>query len=143
MTRAFGGKDGDDRNEEQVYGVPHNLDLSRFVGATLLQVCLGEFQVQFHFQAAGNVGSEGMLHIGVERHWELRDESGRLVDRTGPNSEREAYRLHRLLGRAVTGTEVNAPRSFALRFVSGEELRVFDDSDQYESFSIQPGDIFA
>jgi len=42
----------------------------------------------------------------------------------------------------VAGTEVDAPRSFALRFAGGEELRVFDDSDQFESFSIQPGDIF-
>ena len=125
-----------------MYGVPRDLDLSRFVGPKLIQVCLGEFQVQFHFQAAGSVGSDGMLHIGVERHWELRDESGRIVDRAEPNSEREAYRLHRLLGRAVVRTAVDAPRSFALRFASGEELRVFDDSDQYESFSIQPGDIF-
>ncbi len=125
-----------------MYGVPRDLDLSRFVGATLIQVCLGEFQVQFHFQAAGSVSSHGMLHLGVERHWELRDESGRIVDRAEPTSDREAYRLHRLLGRAVTGTTVDAPRSFALHFVTGEELRVFDDSDQYESFSIQPGDIF-
>ena len=27
----------------------------RIVGATLIQICLGEFQVQFHFQAAGVV----------------------------------------------------------------------------------------
>jgi hypothetical protein len=31
-----------------MYGVPQDLDLSRFIGATLIQVCLGEFQVQFH-----------------------------------------------------------------------------------------------
>ena len=125
-----------------MYGVPRDLDLSRFVGATLIQICLGEFQVQFHFQAASSAGSDGMLHIGVERHWELRDRSGRIVDSAKPNSERDAYRLHRLLGHAVAGTAVDAPRSFALRFAGGEELRVFDDSDQYESFSIQPGDIF-
>ena len=125
-----------------MYGVPRDLDLSRFIGATLIQVCLGEFQVQFHFHAAGGVGSHRMLHIDVERRWELRDESDRIVDRAEPNSDRHASRLHRLLGRAVTETVVDAPCSFALRFASGEELRVFDDSDQYESFSIQPGDIF-
>jgi hypothetical protein len=125
-----------------VYGVPHDLDLRRFVGATLIQIALGEFQVQFHFQAADGAGSEGMLYIGVEGGWELRDGSGELVDHSGPNSEREAYRLHRLLGRAVVGTELDAPRSFALRFADAEELRVFGGSDQYESFSIQPGNIF-
>ena len=98
--------------------------------------------MQFHFQAAGGVGSEGMLYIGVERRWELRDRSDRILDSAGPNSDREAYRLHRLLGHAVEGTELDAPRSFALRFAGGEVLRIFDDSDRYESFSIQPGNIF-
>ncbi len=125
-----------------MYGVPHDLDLSRFVGATLIQIGLGEFQVEFHFQAADSAGSEGMLYIGVEGHWELRDRFGSIVDSAEPNSGRESYHLHRLLGRAVAGTAVDAPRSFALRFASGEELRIFDSSDQYESFSIQPGDIF-
>jgi hypothetical protein len=68
-----------------VYGVPQDLDLNRFVGATLIQVCLGEFQVQFHFQAAGGAGSEGTLYIGVERRWELRDSSGRILDSAEPN----------------------------------------------------------
>ncbi|MBI2090067.1 MAG: hypothetical protein HYT78_15240 [Deltaproteobacteria bacterium] len=123
-------------------GVPHDLDLSRFVGATLIQLCLGEFQVQFHFQAAGSAGSEGMLYIGVERGWELRDGSGALVDHSQSNAERDVYRVHRLLGLTVAGTALDAPRSFALRFRNGHELRIFDDSDRYESFSIQPGDIF-
>jgi hypothetical protein len=125
-----------------VYGVPRNLDLSRFIGATLIQVCLGEFQVQFHFQPARRVGADGLLHIGVERQWEMRDEAGMIVDQAMQNSDRDAFRLHRLLGGVVTETEVDAPLSFMLRFASGEELRIFDDSDEYESFSIQPGDIF-
>jgi hypothetical protein len=40
------------------------------------------------------------------------------------------------------GTHLDAARSFALRFPDGHELRIFDDPDRYESFSIQPGDIF-
>ena len=40
------------------------------------------------------------------------------------------------------GTEIDQPRSFALKFEGGDVLRVFDNSEQYESFSIQPGDIF-
>lgn len=124
-----------------MYGVPQDLDLSRFLGATLIQVCLGEFQVQFHFQVIGSMASQGGLELAVEGRWELRDGSGSIVDRAMPNGDRDTFRLHRLLGRAVTRTDVEAPHSFALRFASAEELRVFDDSDQYESFSIQPGDI--
>jgi hypothetical protein len=67
---------------------------------------------------------------------------GEIGDRSVPNDDRDAYRLHRLLGSQVIGTQVGAPRSFALCFANGDELGVFDDSDQYESFSIQPGDVF-
>jgi hypothetical protein len=126
-----------------MYGVPRDLDLSRFLGAELIQVCLGVHQVQFRFQAAGTTGGkEGFRGISAEGRWEFRDAAGRIVDSAGPNEEREAYRVHRLLGHIVEGAELDAPRSFALRFAGGDELRIFDDSDRYESFSIQPGDIF-
>jgi hypothetical protein len=72
----------------------------------------------------------------------MRDGHRGIIDRSEPNAEREAYRVHRLLGQAVVGTDLDAPRSFALRFAGGGELRIFDNSDRYESFSIQPGDIF-
>jgi hypothetical protein len=75
-----------------VYGVPADLDLSRFIGATLEQVALGRFQIQFHFHPDAE--------IGVEGRWALRGRSGRLID------------------------------------------EIFDSSSGFESFSIQPGDIF-
>jgi hypothetical protein len=56
-------------------------------------------------------------------------------------AERPPCRTNRLLGQRVVDTEVSAPRWFALRFNGGEVLRVFDDSEQFESFSIQPGSI--
>jgi hypothetical protein len=59
-----------------------------------------------------------------------------------PNNERSTYKVHRLLGKRVTGHDLNAPESFKLHFENGLALTVFDDSDRYESFSIQPGDIF-
>jgi hypothetical protein len=118
-----------------MYGVPPNLDLSGFKGATLIQICIGEHQVQFHFHPQGS--------IFVESKWELRDSSGMLVDEArDTNAERDAYRLHVLLSTIVESYAVDAPRSFSLRFESGYVLTIFDDSRQYESFSIQPGDIF-
>jgi hypothetical protein len=78
----------------------------------------------------------------VEGHWELADESGHIIDRAEPNSDRDAYRIHRLLGKKVASTRVDPPRSFTLHFNSGLRLQVFDDSEEFESFSIQPGDIY-
>src|SRR6266566_2893475 len=54
------------------YGVPADLSLKRFVGATLIQIALGEFQIQFRFQPDSE--------IAVEGRWELRDHAGQLVD---------------------------------------------------------------
>jgi hypothetical protein len=67
---------------------------------------------------------------------------GAWIDGTVAGAERPPCRSDMLLGQRVIGTEVSAPKWFALRFDGGEVLRVFDDSQQFESFSIQPGNIF-
>ncbi len=113
-------------------GVPADLDLTFFHGAEVIQVCLGQYQLQIHFQPAGAIFIEG--------GWELLDAAGERIDRSYDAPERPPYQLHRLLGRRVVGSEVAAPISFALRFDGGDLLRVFDDSEQFESFHIQPGD---
>jgi hypothetical protein len=119
----------------RVYGVPADLDLAFLHGAELIQVCLGQHQIQFHFHPAGS--------ISVERGWELLDAAGVRIDGRQDGLDRPPYQLRRLLGRRVTGSEVSAPQWFALRFEGGEMLRVFDDSPQYESFQIEPGGIIA
>ena len=116
-----------------MYGVPADLSLERFVGATLIRIGLGQFQIQFQFHPDGE--------IAVEGRWELRDQAGRLVDQAEATGEREAYRVHKLLGGKVMSASVDAPTSIALRFDSGHRLEIFDSSQKYESFTIQPGDI--
>jgi hypothetical protein len=118
-----------------MYGVPKELNLKRFHGATLSQICIGEFQQQFHFL-------DPELIISVEGDWQIKDAAGAIIDRNMENDHRDAYRAHGLLGRILVAHEVNAPKSFTLRFDNGWLLVVFDNSPQYESFSIQPGDIF-
>src|SRR3989442_775803 len=85
-----------------MYGVPADLDLSRFKGAVLIQLCIGEFQVQFHFHPIGT--------ISVEGKWELRDAVGSLIDGMKPNAERDALYIHVLLGKSVNGFSLDAPR---------------------------------
>ena len=117
-----------------MYGVPTNLDLSGFAQRPLTQIAIGEFQVQLLFHPQGSISVEGA--------WELRDEHGALVDQSLPNEQRSEYRLHRLLRQQVIRWDIDPPSSFSLTFANGLILRVFDDSQQYESFAIQPGDIF-
>jgi len=115
-----------------MYGVPAKLDLSKFVGDQLVQLCLGQFIQFFHF--------ESQASISVEGSWELRDAHGKLIDRVERGTPSgEGLHTHLLLGKKVVGYRLDAPASISLSFESGHTLTIFDDSSQYESFSIQPG----
>ena len=116
-----------------MYGVPQGLDLTFLHDRELVQVCLGLYQVQFLFDPDGA--------LAVEGKWELRGADGSELDRGGPTPRTAPYQLHRLLGQRITGTDIKPPDWIALRFENGEELRIYDSSKQYESFTIQPGDI--
>src|SRR5262245_26525414 len=116
-----------------MYGVPDGLNLRFLHGSELIQVCLGLHQVQFIFHPEGA--------ISVEGEWELLGADGSLLDRSEPAPRMLAFQLHRLLGQRVSQTQVNPPTSVAVQFESGEVLRVFDSSKEYESFTIQPGDV--
>ena len=116
-----------------MYGVPANLDPSSFGGAELIQICVGQFQWQFHFHPRG--------YISIERNWELHDAGGKLIDRFERETPREDIHIHVLLGKKVAGFSVDAPHSFSLIFQSGHTLRICDDLGTYESFFIQPGNI--
>jgi hypothetical protein len=120
-----------------LHGVPATLDLSGFLGAQLQRIDLGKWIIHFHF----DMNPAGV--IGVEGEWELTSSEGTVLDRQQEPDERDAYRLHHLLLREVVGVSVNAPDSFTLTFDNGLALTIFDLSKEYESFSIQPGDIYA
>ena len=119
-----------------MYGVPADLDLSAFVGAIVERIDLGEFVLQFRFA----MDPPGV--IGVEGDWELRAGDGQLLDHQMEPAAREGYRVHTLLGQRVLSYAVHPPTSFVLTFERGHTLRVFDSSQEYESCSIQPGDIY-
>ncbi len=119
-----------------MHGVPEDLDLTPFHGAPLERIGLGTYIIDLGF------GSDVGAQISIEGYWEPRAPDGSVLDHQIEPQQREAYRLHVLLGRSVTATEVSAPDSFLLRFDSGHELHVFDRTRMYESFSIQPGDFY-
>ncbi|MBI3553817.1 MAG: hypothetical protein HY077_15085 [Elusimicrobia bacterium] len=115
-------------------GVPKDLNLSAFAKATLSQIALGEFEIQFHFSPTGS--------ISVEGRWEFLDPKGGLIDCATDNKHRTDFRIHRLLGKRVKSSRVSAPDFFELVFEDDDVLRVFDDNKEFESFSIQPGNVF-
>jgi len=117
-----------------MHGVPADLPIQRFVGDALFQACVGMDGVHFVFGRAGS--------ICVYGHWELRDAAGGLVDQSQEHVQRDCYRIHVILNADVTAYSFDPPHSFELTFSTGHRLTIYDDTPMYESFAIQPDDIY-
>jgi hypothetical protein len=116
-----------------MYGVPPDLPLDRFLGQECTLIGIGRFEISFKFPSTGD--------ICVYGKWEVCDGSGKVIDRAQEHAERTCYFVHRVIGSRVHRYAIDAPTSFTLYFENGYRLTVFDDSEQYESFSIQPDGI--
>src|SRR5438094_8524476 len=126
-----------------MHGVSADLDLRAFHGAFLTQVVIDPWDLQFVFLHSTDM--TWRANITIEGRWELRDMLGSLVEsgiRGVANSDHGPFRVNRLLDHVVTGTLLDPPKSIALTFDNGHILTLFDDSNEFESFSIQPGGIF-
>ena len=121
-----------------MYGVPAQLDLAPFVGATLDNIGLAKCQIQFIF--GGDLWTGKKCVVAVEGYWEMRNAQSVLIDKAIPPDERDAYRIHSLLSRTVTDAKVNPPESFTLVFDNGWTLTFVDDSPQYESCHVYVGE---
>jgi hypothetical protein len=121
-----------------MYGVPKDLPLQRFVGDSICQIAFGSNGIHFNFNKAGSIN----VDFGK---WQIHDSSGTIVDESLDDdalpSTRQQYRVHVILDSDVTKFQIDAPHSFSLVFSSGHRLTIYDDSPQYESFSIQPDGI--
>src|SRR2546426_12074948 len=128
-----------------MHGVPKNLPVKRFHGATLDRFKDLQNIVYWQFTSAARrwwPRRSRLLEIGVEGVWELRDRSGGLVA-TGSPMPSASFTMARLpIGQVVKSSTVRAPRSFVLIFQSGDQLEVFDSSDKHESFSIPQENVY-
>jgi hypothetical protein len=75
---------------------------------TLDQICIGQFQVQFHF--SGEPGATG--RISVEGGLKLHDSAGAELDCDLEHFDRQQYRLHVLPGRTLSSFSIDAPHFF-------------------------------
>jgi hypothetical protein len=119
-----------------MHGVPEHLDLTPFIGTTLDHVLICLYTLHFVFE--GNPWTEKKYVISVEGCWEVRDAQSVVIDKAA-SGERDAYRIHRLLGHNVAETKVNPPESFTLIFDNGWTLTLVDDS-YYDCCHIRVGD---
>jgi hypothetical protein len=111
-----------------MYGVPVDLPIERFLGDSPTQIRIGIDGIHFAFNQTGIIGVFGL--------WQLHDADGEMIDQTQEHRDRHYYRIHVLLNADVTDFSINPPHAFALKFSTGHQLTIYDDTPQYESCTI-------
>ena len=108
-----------------MYGVPADLPIQRFVGDSLAQLRIGMDGLHCVFSQTGIIYIFGA--------WQLHDANGDLIDQSQEHPDRQCYRIHHLLNADVTDYRIDPPRLFALKFSTGHQIIISDDTPQYES----------
>jgi len=111
-----------------MYGIPKDLDLEHIIGAECNLIGIGQDILNINFTPEGTIGIEGS--------WEYLDKNEQIIDKYSRDEEKESYKLHGLLGKKISSYNILSNKELLIIFENGEKIKIFDDSDQYESFSI-------
>lgn len=114
-----------------MYRIPIDLDLSFCVGASLNQIAVGKFDVQFIFDSGARIALQSEAEVieseEVVAHWS--EEGGW-----------SSIAFHSLLNSDVIRGLVPNETTIELHFSNGQLLRLYDNSNQFESMQIyRPG----
>ena len=116
-----------------MYGLNRDVDLSFLTGREVIQVAVGTYQVQFHFDEDVNISVEGEF-----KYFDGKDET---TWSAKPESAHVAARTVALLGAVIEGYKAcYESGTLELNFSHGHRLTIPDSSKEYESYSItRPG----
>jgi hypothetical protein len=114
-----------------VYGLHHDVDLSFLMRREVLQVCIGMFQVQIHF--------DQNVSISVEARLQYTDRAGKTFEWL-PNKPSQAATTVDLLGLVISDLRPEPNGTLTLIFSDIAKLIIFDDHKRHESYQIvKPG----
>ena len=115
-----------------MYGLKKEIDLSFLTRRELIQVAIGSFQVQFHFDED--------VAVSVEAEFRYFDGHDEWIWAQEPSSPQVAARTVALLGATITTLESNENGTLVLKFSNGHRLTIVDSFKEYESYDItRPG----
>ena len=114
-----------------MYGLPKDFDGSIFVGKTVVLVSFSVNTIHITF--------EGDVSITLQSSFEYRDSAQQTDDVCTQQVPVKESRLMQLAGRIVERVETNTDGTLTLHISGGHLLRCFDDSPNYESYSITHG----
>jgi hypothetical protein len=113
-----------------MYGIPDNTDWSFLVGKELIQVCIGLHDVSLRFHED--------VSIGIRSDFEHKPVAYSVA--STPGLTEKAVTLVSLLGSKIVKATTHGPKTLVLSFSNTEYLKIYDNSDSYESFEVSgPG----
>jgi len=114
-----------------MYGLPQDIDLSFLKGRQLESICFAAYQVNLHFD------NGAMISIfGTFRHFIIGENPGGKAAQfflSGSN-------LMRLLTQTVKKVQRQTDGTLELAFSNDDNLLIYDDTKQYESYHIKNGE---
>jgi hypothetical protein len=113
-----------------MYGIHDDVDWLVLVDQTLLQVCIGKYQVALRFDDA--------IVISIECDFELV--SLATTNRAPTDRYANAAALLSLVDTKITSVATEGGTTLVLRFSNDQVLKIHDSNEGYESFQIHgPG----
>lgn len=110
-----------------MYGLPENLDLSIFINAILLQVCIGANEVILKF--------DGNITITIESVIKIHDEkSNEITLENAPDTA--AHIVDFLSNKIIEAIKID-DGTLRLKFQNDMFIDIYDTFDDYESYQIQ------
>lgn len=110
-----------------MFGLPKDFDGSIFLSRTLEQICLNENTIYFHFDRG--------IFISVESAYSYFEADLVSDDQLTEVPKFDANVL-RLLGKSIRRATGSSDGTLSLVFETGQMLKIFDTSDQYESYKM-------
>jgi|694.fasta_scaffold60429_6 hypothetical protein len=135
-----------------MYRFSPNLDLSYLVGRELTFIGMDQWHLYLTLNAEvlspdrtetgiqDSVVMDSDVHIRIGGSWRLATASGAVVDESVQHGDRKSFQIHFLLGRKLQTYSVASATTLDLRFESGYCLSIVDDSDTYESLTVDYAD---
>jgi hypothetical protein len=109
-----------------MFGLRKNEDVSFFVEATLIQVCVGQNEVNLIFDNDAHITVESDFSVAMDSF------SSELFD----DCVKGGRALLQLLGCVVCTSEVSPSQGLVLSFKPRGRLEILDSNERYESFVV-------
>ena len=109
--------------------VPEGFNLDKFIGRQLNQICIGPFDLQFHFDCTYFVGCSGLVVIELDSKAVVVFENEKFVDTT---------LFPCIVGQDAVAWKIEASHEFSITLSGGARIRFISADSPYEDFVIHP-----